>query len=550
MNEKSKGGLEVLQAAILMGILCDVLLRETPWGLNVSLVVGTLAAAVVMLFWRRKREHWNTQTAALVSAMVFFGSSFAWRDSIELKLLNSVAIVTVLAVLILPSLRIDFRSAGIFNYLIGFFWSGINAVFAPFLLLFNDIEWGAVSQQGWKKHLVAVLRGAAIAAPLVFIFGALFVAADAVFQGIVERTLNIRPDLILQHGFMIAFFAWVTAGYLRGLITESFTGDVKETFLVPDSPGSIPSITETAEAEPKENPETKQDPKWNWREPESSFLPPTLTLGPIEVGVAMGMINVLFLLFVIVQIPYLFGGFELVQQSDSMKLAEYARRGFGELVTVAALVLPILLFSHWLLRKESGAAEKIYRVMAGVQITLLFAIMASAAQRLLILTGNLGYGLTTVRFYPMVFMIWLAVVFVWFALTVLRGNRARFAWGGLWSALLVLGVLHVVNPDQLIVKTNVGLMREGRSFDDLYNSNLSNDSIPYVLEAFPNISSGPENSMMKQQLGRKFCELRKHDDLRTFSLARWRAKRAFESDGNWTMYVGDCVRFDYSAGFD
>ncbi|MBK8147337.1 MAG: hypothetical protein IPK58_03765 [Acidobacteria bacterium] len=51
-----------------------------------------------------------------------------------------------------------------------------------------------------------------------------------------------------------------------------------------------------------------------------------------------------------------------------------------------------------------------------------FVIMASAAQRLFVLTAISAYGLTTVHF-PMVFMIWLAVVFIWFAIAVLRGKR-------------------------------------------------------------------------------------------------------------------------------
>lgn len=71
--------------------------------------------------------------------------------------------------------------------------------------------------------------------------------------------------------------------------------------------------------------------------------------------------------------------------------------------------------------------------------------MASAVQRLVLLTGELGYGLTTVRFYPMVLMTWLAVVFVWFAFTVLRGARNFFAWGALWSAIVILGATNLLN---------------------------------------------------------------------------------------------------------
>jgi hypothetical protein len=124
---------------------------------------------------------------------------------------------------------------------------------------------------------------------------------------------------------------------------------------------------------------------------------------------------------------------EFVQNTPDFKLAEYARRGFGELVAVAALVLPMLLGGHWLLKKDKPAAGMLFRILAGIQIALLFVIMASAVQRLVLLTGNLGYGMTTIRLYPMIFMTWLAILFVWFVLTVLRGKRQYFAWGALWS---------------------------------------------------------------------------------------------------------------------
>src|SRR5205085_2465278 len=105
--------------------------------------------------------------------------------------------------------------AGIFHYLTGFFWSGINAAFAPFFLVFDDIKWKSFPQTGWSKHLISILRGVAIAAPLLLIFGALFVAADAVFEGLVKRTLNIDSDVLVSHAFAIGAFSWLIAGYLR-----------------------------------------------------------------------------------------------------------------------------------------------------------------------------------------------------------------------------------------------------------------------------------------------------------------------------------------------
>ncbi|HSK73381.1 MAG TPA: DUF4173 domain-containing protein, partial [Pyrinomonadaceae bacterium] len=360
------------------------------------------------------------------------------------------------------------------------------------------------------------------------IFGALFVAADAVFQGIVEQTLNIRADLLVEHLFITGFLSWIIAGYLRGSMIEYSSEEVKETLLeVKDDikPQAL-SVTEIKEDEtPKAEEKTEQEEKksWSWQNLDNSFLPKSFTLGAIEMSIVLGLINLLFLSFVIVQIPYLFGGMDLVQNTPDFKLAEYARRGFGELVIVAALVLPILLVSHWLLRKDSPINEKIYRVLAGIQIVLLFVIMISAAQRLFLLTGNLGYGLTTVRFYPMVVMIWLALVFIWFSLTVLRGFREQFAWGALWLALIVLGTLHVFNPDEYIVRTNIRLMQEGRAFDTFYNSSLSDDAVPVLLENLPTMNF-EQQCTVKDKLAQRFQQAQNEIDFRSFNFSRRQAR--------------------------
>ena len=74
MNERTKTGLEILQAAVLLGVLGDVLLRATPWGLNVFLFIGALVAAMTMLILRRKTGFWNIQTVALNGALIFFAA--------------------------------------------------------------------------------------------------------------------------------------------------------------------------------------------------------------------------------------------------------------------------------------------------------------------------------------------------------------------------------------------------------------------------------------------------------------------------------------------
>ncbi len=581
MNDKTKTGLEILQAAVLLGITGDMLLRQIPWGLNVFLWVGLLVVAMIAITVRRKTENMTPQTIALHGALLFFALMYVWRDSLELKALNLIAILTILSVLTLPALNIKEKATGAFQYGIAMIYTGLSTWFGPFLLLFDDIKWKTIQNKGWSKHLISVIRGLTIAVPILFVFGALFMAADAVFEGIVENTFNINPDTIIFHSLVIGIISWGVAGYLRAAMFEFSTNaeSVSTPGLDADIKQQVPSVTahisEDAVKDEKkdavkneeisekaenvsnrlESPaniqekSTKKDPnnekranKWNWRDFDNTILPKFYTLGLIETSVILGLINLLFLAFVIVQVPYLFGGMDLVQATPDFKLAEYARRGFGELVAVSALVLPILLLTHWLLRKDKPMNEKIYRVLAGIQIGLLLVIMISATQRLLLLTGNVGYGLTTVRFYPMAFMVFLALVFAWFALTVLRGARHQFAWGTLWLAFFVLGSLHVMNPDDFIVRTNVKLMQQGRTFDAFYNSNLSDDAIPATVESM-SVMTFDQKCTVNKYLARRLHKARQENDFRSWNYSRWIARYYLEPNVS-TNNIDGCPQME------
>jgi hypothetical protein len=168
-----------------------------------------------------------------------------------------------------------------------------------------------------------------------------------------------------------------------------------------------------------------------------------------------------------------------------MTYAEYARRGFFELVTVASLVIPVLLLLDWLVDKASAAGVIIIRALSGVQIGLLFVIMLSAVQRMRLY--QLEYGMTELRLYTTAFMAWLAVVCVIFLATVMRGERKAFAFASVLSGLLVIGGLHAINPDAMIVSTNIDRARAGKTFDVDYALKLSNDAIPTLIAGLPEL---------------------------------------------------------------
>ncbi|HEX8649544.1 MAG TPA: DUF4173 domain-containing protein [Pyrinomonadaceae bacterium] len=468
MKERTKLGLRVLEAALLMGLLGDALLRATPWGINVLLWVGALAAAILALLARWRRDVLNAQGRWLFLPVILFAAVFAWRDSWTLRFMDGLAVLVSLSLIALGSRMGRIDLAGLVEYVVGGIVAGLDAAFGPFMLLLNDIEWRTIPRSGWSRHTAAVVRGLIIALPLLLIFGGLFMAADAVFEGIVNHAFNLNFETLFSHTFLAVFFAWIAGGFLRGLMLGSkleFTGNGRPVFL-PVVP------TETAASEDADSLDAPVPSK-------------PLRLGIVETSVVLGLLDILFLAFVTIQIRYFFGGAAFAQASTGLTYAEYARRGFFELVTVATLVLPLLLVAHWLLRKENPVHERVFRVLAGAQVALLFVIMASAVGRMRLYQSE--YGLTELRLYTTAFMGWLALLFIWFGLTVLRGQRERFACGALVAAFLVLITLHAVNPDALIVRVNVDHAQMGRAFDADYAASLSADAVPALLAALPDL---------------------------------------------------------------
>ncbi|MEK7855036.1 MAG: DUF4153 domain-containing protein, partial [Acidobacteriota bacterium] len=96
-------------------------------------------------------------------------------------------------------MKVNARIGGIFHYGMGVLWAGVNSAFSSAIVLSTDVKWSSIPKMGWSRHLIAVIRGLLIALPLVLVFGALFVAADAVYQGMVERVFNVQAENLFSH---------------------------------------------------------------------------------------------------------------------------------------------------------------------------------------------------------------------------------------------------------------------------------------------------------------------------------------------------------------
>lgn len=476
LTQRTRLGLEIAGAGIVAGIIGDTLLRAVPWGLNMTLGAAALVGTGAWLV-RRHGVKPGPDAAWLAITALLLGAAFLRRDTEALGAFNMLAMIVTLA-LAAASLQGEGISKWYpFDYVRGIVTAAVASIIGSLFLIFQDIKWGELPQDGRTRHVRGALLGTLIAAPLLVIFAALFASADPVFDTVLTNLFAFDMESVIQHTFLIVFWGALVAGYFRW----GFLG--RPVGLQITAAPAVPSV--------------------------------------VPIATALGLLNLLFLMFVVVQLRYFFGGAGVVEETSGLTFATYARQGFFQLVAASALVLPVLLGADHLVRGGTVVQVRVFRQLAGLLLVLLAVIMASALERMRLYVS--AYGLTDDRLYATAFMILLIGIFAWFAWTVLlRGVRHRFAFGALMQSFAVLAGLHVLNPDAFIVKTNLSRPVEERPFDARYASSLGADAVPALLDALPRLSIEDRCLVVSRLLERwEYAEA----DWRTWNWSRARARR-------------------------
>jgi hypothetical protein len=297
-----------------------------------------------------------------------------------------------------------------------------------------------------------ILRGVVIALPIIAIFASLLSSADPIFANRLEGLLDLfKIDNLPEYIFRLAYiliFAYALAGAFLHAAHKSE--------------------------------ERVQDKIWV-----SPFL------GFTEATIVLGGVVILFVAFVVIQFQYFFGGQANIG-IEGYTYSEYARKGFGELVTVAFFSLLLWLGLGAITRRETENQRHTFSVLGVALVGLLIVMLIAAFQRLVLYEA--AYGFSRLRTYTHVFMIWLGLLLVAVVmLEVLRRERAV----GLAMIAASLGFivsLNVLNVDAFIVKQNI--QREIRSTTDKtfaqgradldvqYFLDLSDDAIPALVDTF------------------------------------------------------------------
>lgn len=431
---------QIALGAFITGALANPLLKHEAWGIGLFFWLLTLAAVTAFLAKAAQRTLSKESILWMLGAIAF-GGALAWRDSEVLLVFDFIAMLAALTLfalsvnsipvhgLIGSTLRDLVRSA------IG---TGFSVATGAATLLSRDIEPQSLLAKSGKDKGRQLARALLIAIPILIVFAILLRSADPLFSAFVKLP-DYQWDILIANIFIIGFFSWVVAGWLRRVfIVQTSNTTTKQVF--------------------------------------------TFAIGTIDLAVVLGALVLLFSVFVAVQIGWLFGGESLVIRTTGLSYAEYARRGFFELSIVAVLLLPILLSAFVLTPSTDPRAIRLFRFLSAILVLELAAIIASAVMRMRLYIHY--YGLSSSRLYATTFMAYLAVVYVAFVLTLLRLRPKMFSTAFTTSAFVILGILNVINPDALVARTNLARVSTSAGVagaDPRYLATLGGDAVPYLV---------------------------------------------------------------------
>lgn len=475
---------EVLATAGLLGLAFPLLFWEAAPGVSFPLYV-VLVLAAIWLTARRQGLAGVASSVALTAAAALLATGVAVRAEPLTTAANVLAVLGLLIVLVHAFGDDRWLHYGLRDWLMtALRLSGHEVTGAPRLVI--DVQRSRSSQLagGGLVRALPVLRGALIALPVVAVLALLLASADAVFASrLAELTVSLPQvdDAAAQLVLALAA-AYVAAGALWHLLTRTHDPILADR--------AVPRV-----------------------------------LGFTEAAVVLVSVNTLFAGFVVIQLRYFFGGPATVV-TDGLTYAEYARRGFGELVAVAAVSLTLHLVLAGLTRRETTVHRWVFTALTSVLTGLVLVILASAFQRLL--AYEQAFGFTRSRTAAHVFMVWLAVLLVVLAGLELAGRVRLFLLAGLIAVVGFAATLNAVNVDALIVRHNLARAAAGAELDVAYLQRLSPDAVPALAAALPTLPrplAAEVTSLLDCLAGRAVG-----GDWRSQRLADVRARAAWPAD--------------------
>ncbi len=423
--------------ALVAGIIFDYLFFEKAIGISYPLFV----AVFYCIFWVASHKR------------ISFQIDFGWFLFIPILLLSAAFAVHSNPVLLarnfvlIPLLLVLQTTLLVYKYE----WSSVRSIVRFLGRLFRQffgnapkvfLEVISLAKVAYRiapekrKTLKNIFIGLIISTPLLLIVIALLAEADTVFQNVIAdifKSLDFIDSIpFAEHVGVIGIITVLLFGYLAVVLRAEVEG--VPTPVERGTGGSDATIIVTV----------------------------------------LVMVNAVYILFCAIQFTYLFGGEEVIRSIPDYTYAEYARRGFSELIVVTVINLSILLIGlHF--TKNDGKLDRLVLALRCLLVLCTVIMLYSAHLRLKLYEE--AYGYTYARIFAHTFI---GLLFVLFMLVLYKFWRRELPLVKAFAiaALLAYTTLNYLNVDAIIARKNIDRYSTTGKIDLDYLQELSYDAIP------------------------------------------------------------------------
>jgi hypothetical protein len=463
--------------SLVLGILFERFLVEHQPGLSFPLyVIGLVTGIFGLAYYLGHRP--SKATWWLTLPFLGFAGMVAVRASEPLTLLNLMACLLLLLLIAKTAFRRRLTDMRVGDYVrIPFlplqFLEPAGRTLGEIIATHKTVKTRPVTAQ--------IIKGVALTLPVLVIFMALFASADLVIQKYITGLINIQVDDELVARLILILLA--TLGLIGGY-SYMFGGAKPE-----EAPAAAPS---------------------------KSFI------GPVENGILFGSVNILFLAFILIQLTYLFGGQANIS-TLGFTYAEYARKGFFELLAVAMVAFGVLWTAEKYVEKTDRGHSVLFKVLSVGLVLQVILIMASAFRRLYLYEE--AYGFTTLRLYSHAFTLLLAVLFVILAYKIIRSaSEQAFMFPAFLAIVGFLVALNALNPDAFIARQNLDRYRNTGKIDVEYLRELSADAVPVLVNG-RSLLEPDDAAALERELNRRRLKSESDPHWQSWNLSRATADR-------------------------
>lgn len=486
-NESAKDRLLVFLSLTLGFLLFDFILFE---GFGISLpIFMALFYAVVFWYFSGMPGGIRREGLPLLLPIALLSICFALFDNLVLSALDFLLMVALVI------LQLSTMSGGRLykSYSLGLVIDLFHAgVALPIVNLPAPFRALARKQGGPGKAGAAssVLIGLAISLPLLAIVLALLASADFIFEKSLNGIFTFLRQNVAEYFFKVLFGA-VAAIPLFGLLHALRSG------------------------------KTLGVMKRNVNYERVRFLNEGI------VNTVLVLLNAVYLVFIAVQFGYLFNAFSSMLPVN-FTYAEYARRGFFELMGVVCINLIVIAASYLFSQRKGKRGEALLKAMETALAALTLLLIASASAKMVMYMD--AYGLTLSRVYVSWFLLLCAVVFIALLVKLHLKKFALTRFCGIAFLVLLLG-LNFANVDARIAQYNIDCYRSGKlktvDVDMLYD--LSGSMVPYAAELLDSADKSVA-AKAKELLADK-ASIANDTRWQTYTAARETARKIFAGRG-------------------